>query len=710
MTSTLANVSARRITVTLSQLDGPSIHPDSTGRCIKSIINNKSGLGVLLETDPAAAIAVLNLCRENNIKLAFEELDIRQLADEIPTNKLLKTFFNIKTFDTENLHSPIPITQINIRSAGRAFAAKLIAEKTKGINKNLAFLAGLLADIGLLALAEMLPKSIAAILEEAKDDNAAALRLEKENLGITHNEAARQLVQKWRMPEAVADSVWLYCIGEADKLNNIPNSETILTVRLADTLVKNIISENETAEIPAKLALSDEDIKEIQDKLRSFIYEINAAMQAPQRLDTENIKQICLSLLDETAEQDFTDFLDAVSSSISPASSVMDIAGTICRLIRKTLKAEKAGIIINDNGQYQAVTADGDKTQFASFDNAPSVQEAGFDGQNTKSTELEISGSIIGSMLVQIPAGGTPINASLLNKVKLFIAQLIAIKLAGQHDRDIAQAVIDYAEVPPTTDKQPRPRGSGLNNAAVPLRQAQGETAAAKQPDAADLSDAVAEIAAGAAHELNNPLTVISGRVQLLMQRETDEAKKQILNQIVEKTKNAYEIVGQLMSCARPAKPQTRVVSPLIMINNCLEKVNVRYMSEPLEIRLENIENLNDIEVDTEQVAEAIAQIIYNSLESYESGNGPVEISGSEQTEQNRIEIIIKDIGCGMSEETLKKATEPFYSDKPAGRQRGMGLAIASSLLKNNNCTMNIQSEIDKGTIVRITLPKAGEI
>ncbi len=693
MTSTLANVSARRIIVSLYQLDGPAIHPDSIARCIKSIINNKTGLSNLIKTDPAATVVILNLCKQNNVELPFEEMDFQQLINEIPTNKLLKTFFKSKTFDIENLHCQIPIDQINIRSAGRALAAKLIAEKTNKINANLAFLAGLLADIGLLAMAEILPKSISAILEEAKGDNATVLQLEKENLGITHNEVARQLVQKWGMPEAVADSVWLYCIGEADKLSNVPNSEIILTVRLADMLAK---SADDEAEIAAKLSLTDEDIKEIKDKTKSFIYEINAAMQAPQKLDTESIKQICLALLDETDEQKFTDFLDAVSSSISPASSAMDIAGTICRLVCGTLKAEKAGIIINDNGQYEAVTASGDKLEFAVFDNAPSAQEAGFEGQNTKSVELEISGSKIGTMLVQIPADSPLANVSLLNKVNLFIAQLIAIKLAGEHDRDIAQAVIEYAEIP----QQPRPQMPELNNAAVP--------AAAKQQEATDLSETVAEIAAGAAHELNNPLTVISGRVQLLMQRETDEAKKQILNQIVEKTKNAYEIVGQLMSYARPAKPQTRPVSPLIMINNCLEKIAERYMSEPLEIRVENIENLNDIEVDTEQVAEAIAQIIYNSLESYESGNGPVEISGSEQAEQNLIEIIIKDNGCGMSEETLKKATEPFFCDKPAGRQRGMGLAIASSLLKNNNCTMNIQSQLDEGTTVIITLPTAG--
>jgi signal transduction histidine kinase len=189
------------------------------------------------------------------------------------------------------------------------------------------------------------------------------------------------------------------------------------------------------------------------------------------------------------------------------------------------------------------------------------------------------------------------------------------------------------------------------------------------------------------------------------LQNETDETKKLILNQIIEKIGDIGQIVGQLMSYARPARPQTRTVSPFIVVNNCLEKVNARYLSEPLDIKLENIESLKDVDIDSEQVAEAIAQIIYNALESYESGNGPIRIIGSEQPQNGLVEIRIRDNGCGMSAETLQKAAEPFFSDKPAGRQRGMGLSLAASFLKNNGCILRIESQPDKGTAVTISLP-----
>jgi signal transduction histidine kinase len=225
-----------------------------------------------------------------------------------------------------------------------------------------------------------------------------------------------------------------------------------------------------------------------------------------------------------------------------------------------------------------------------------------------------------------------------------------------------------------------------------------------------DESSRAAELAAGAAHELNNPLAVISGRAQLLLQSETDETKKLALNQIIEKAGAVHEIVGQLMNYAKPAPPQTRTVSPFVVINNCLEKVNTRYHSEPLDIKIENIETLSDIEVDAEQVCEAIAQLIYNALESYESGNGLVQITGSQPPQSSFIEICIKDEGCGMSTETLQKASIPFFSDKAAGRQRGMGLPLAESLLRKNGCTIKIESQLDKGTTATVNLPLANPL
>lgn len=684
MTSTLSNVSARRVLLALYQLDLPAVHPDSAAGCVESIIDNKSSLGKLIETDPAVALAFINLCRQNNIEFSFDNLNFQQLINKIPQQKLLKMFLNIKTFDLENLHSQMPIAEMNKTSAARAFAARLIAAKTGQANENLSFFAALFADIGLFALAELYPKSLLMFLEESKARGVSLFQIEKENIGTTHNVLSRQLAQKWNLPQAVADSAFLYSSPAAEKLDNLPNIEIVLIVRLADMLVKSITA-NESITVPAKLSLNAQDLNAIKDELKKFIAEIDIQTNQQQKLDAETLKQVCMSLLENTAEQKLTDFYTAVSNSLNPASSAIEIAAVICRLICKTLNAEKASIFLSgqDNKQYETVTSAGDSLQFSIIDNPPSAEGA----NNIKYLKLQSGNNTVGGMFLQVQQDSLLSDQSSANTLAAFVAQLIAIKLAGLQDQTIAQAVID------NFDQSQSPK----------------ESPPTSYQSTADFRETIAEIAAGAAHELNNPLAVISGRAQLLSQSETDETKKIILNQITEKTKDAYEIIGQLMSYARPAKPQTRMVSPFIMINNCLEKVNVRYLSEPLDIKLENVENLSDIEVDPEQIAEAIAQIIYNALESYESGNGPVQIIGSEQKEKNLIEISIKDSGCGMSPETLQKAAEPFYSDKPAGRQRGMGMALASSMLKNNGCTVTIQSQLDKGTTVTILLPKSSK-
>lgn len=70
------------------------------------------------------------------------------------------------------------------------------------------------------------------------------------------------------------------------------------------------------------------------------------------------------------------------------------------------------------------------------------------------------------------------------------------------------------------------------------------------------------------------------------------------------------------------------------------------------------------------------------------------------------VKLEIKDSGCGMDAETLKKATQPFFSAKPAGRNRGMGLAYAARFIQLNKGSLKIASEPGKGTAVTICLPR----
>ena len=226
---------------------------------------------------------------------------------------------------------------------------------------------------------------------------------------------------------------------------------------------------------------------------------------------------------------------------------------------------------------------------------------------------------------------------------------------------------------------------------------------------AAETMANLAELAAGAAHELNNPLAVIAGRSQLLSNSETDQSKKETLELIFQKAQVAADIAGELMNFARPAQPQSETVSPLVLLNNAFKLTTDKGEIEHIPAQLENIDNLKDAYVDIEQMAEALSNIISNALESYDQGSGQLKIVGAFIPDSNQVRFDIIDSGCGMSSEVLQKASLPFYSAAPAGRKRGMGLAIAYRLIRLNNGCITIASAPQKGTTVTVLLPCVNE-
>ena len=126
---------------------------------------------------------------------------------------------------------------------------------------------------------------------------------------------------------------------------------------------------------------------------------------------------------------------------------------------------------------------------------------------------------------------------------------------------------------------------------------------------------------------------------------------------------------------------------------------------EKINAEIKKAEDVKNLFIDSAQIVSAIANIISNAFESYGNTGGPVKITARQAETGDFVKLSIEDKGCGMSNETLKKAIQPFFSAKPAGRKRGMGLAYAARLIQLNKGSLSISSELDKGTTVSIYLP-----
>jgi signal transduction histidine kinase len=216
---------------------------------------------------------------------------------------------------------------------------------------------------------------------------------------------------------------------------------------------------------------------------------------------------------------------------------------------------------------------------------------------------------------------------------------------------------------------------------------------------------ALAEMAAGAAHELNNPLAVISGRAQLLAEAESDQEKKRILEQIYESARETSAIIEDLMSFAEPPEARATQTDIKQMLDEAIELAKQKTNAEHLEVQIEVAEDIGNVFVDSAQIVSAIANVISNAVESYGDKPGPIKITADAAETGDSVKLQISDTGCGMDAETVQKATQPFFSAKPAGRKRGMGLAYTVRFIQLNKGSLNIASEPDSGTTVTICLP-----
>jgi signal transduction histidine kinase len=205
------------------------------------------------------------------------------------------------------------------------------------------------------------------------------------------------------------------------------------------------------------------------------------------------------------------------------------------------------------------------------------------------------------------------------------------------------------------------------------------------------------------AHELNNPLSVIAGRAQLLAQAEADGQKRHVLDVIQENAREASSVVDDLMSYAQPPAPKAALTAVGQIIDESLQLAGQKAGVEHINAQVHISPEVKDVLVDSAQVVVAVANIIANSIESYADPIGPIKITAEPVNGGLRLQV--DDLGCGMDEATVRKATSPFFSAKPAGRRRGMGLAYASRLVRLNRGGLGIESRPGHGTTVTITLP-----
>lgn len=211
------------------------------------------------------------------------------------------------------------------------------------------------------------------------------------------------------------------------------------------------------------------------------------------------------------------------------------------------------------------------------------------------------------------------------------------------------------------------------------------------------------KMAAGVAHEINNPLTSILINAHLLMEKtDKNSSPYESLNLIAEETTRCSDIVKGLLEFSRQSPPQKNLVNINHIISHIISILENQMGFQNITIQKKLGENLPAIEVDENKIKQVFWNLMINAGEAMPEGGLLIITSRISSTQQN-LEIAFKDTGVGIKKENMSKLFDPFFTTKSGGT--GLGLAVIYGIVQQHGGKIDVQSEVSKGSTFIISLP-----
>jgi signal transduction histidine kinase len=230
---------------------------------------------------------------------------------------------------------------------------------------------------------------------------------------------------------------------------------------------------------------------------------------------------------------------------------------------------------------------------------------------------------------------------------------------------------------------------------------AEAQAALAKRDAMARLG----EITAGAAHEINNPLTIISGRGQLLASRMRDVKDKTAAQQVVAAAQQVAQLVQDLHLFANPPSPQPRRCALGEIVSRAIARAGEVVGSPSTGIDAAKIDSVmgrapQELVTDPNLFGAALVELITNALEA--CPKGPIMLRGD--VEAGRLILRVIDAGQGLSAKAMEHAFDAFFSERAAGRGRGLGLTRAQAYARALRGEITLESRPGKGTTATLAI------
>ncbi len=217
---------------------------------------------------------------------------------------------------------------------------------------------------------------------------------------------------------------------------------------------------------------------------------------------------------------------------------------------------------------------------------------------------------------------------------------------------------------------------------------------------------AMGQLAAGVAHEINNPLGVILCYVDLLKRQTHDSSQKQNDLGIIEKqAQSCKRIVSDLLQFARSRESRKEAASINQTLNSVLDIVTEQFRKQGLEIELDFSTDLPLLNMDIQKMKQVFLNLLMNASQAVQNGRGKIRVNTKYLPEQKSVEVLLWDNGQGIPEYLMDKIFDPFFSTKRTGEGTGLGLSLSYGIIREHDGDIFVSSKHGEWTEFRILLP-----
>jgi len=756
MTQVLEAKQVRRVDLILRQIDTLPTLASVATRLLSLTADDEAQTSEVIElisSDPALTAKVLSLCKQSDRNIRDEVLTIDRAVILLGFTAVRNAVLSVKVVETFDRLEKKPQCAVNgdplpegtesarfdraafwRHSLAVAILAELIAKghpSHRDLPAGEAFVCGLLHDVGKVALDHLLPRAFEKVIELTELNQGNIAEFERRVIGLDHHVAGKRLAEQWGMPHRLQDCIWLHGSGY-DTLPKLDHRRLMGLVTLADLLARrthvgysgNHLFTQEPEELAERLDLDagviDQAVAQLHEELERRATLMNLDVEPSRELFLDSIRRANTALgrvnaaLDRRSrqaarQQQALGAIEKFHDAAEPGRGVTDVIDQAVRsacdvfgegfyAVLYALDGESGG------GQWQLhqYTHLGEPLQnelIAPPPYAPDLTQMDSD----QSVSMSLMGLlpwmadyVVASRdlrdvrLMPLPSGWGTAGVLLHNRDTLPPREQLRPLLCTWGSAIAAAAQHDGA----------RRLGEELADTNRSLSELQQELLAAQS------MARLGEMAAGAAHEMNNPLSVISGRSQLLaMSLQPGSDTQRTAATIYEQAHRLSDLITSLRMFADPPKPQARKTDVGVMLDEAIKKSRERLgkASDDVSIYLRLKADPPAIVVDADQISQVIQELIINAVQAHPKSS--VEVICQMAGSGGGVQVLVADDGEGMEPRVLQHATDPFFSAKPAGRRMGMGLAKAMQWAVSNNAKLDIRSTHGRGTLVTLSLP-----